>query len=150
STPELRKQVCEQEVRLNRRLARDVYLGIVPVVDRNGTAAFEGDEAPIDWAVKMRRLPEDATLESRLKLGEIDDSRMIVLARRLARFHAAADSGPQIAEFGRFENVARNLRENFVVSEPCVGRTVSSAVFERTRGLTDQLLTRLRPLIDRR
>src|SRR4051794_2610360 len=49
STLELRRHFCAEEVRLNRRLAPDVYLGVVPV---SADGRFEGDGEPIEWAVK--------------------------------------------------------------------------------------------------
>ncbi|MGQ0636100.1 MAG: bifunctional aminoglycoside phosphotransferase/ATP-binding protein [Planctomycetaceae bacterium] len=150
STPELRRHYCEEEVRLNRRLAPDVYLGVVPVVRDGERLRFEAAGEPIDWAVKMRRLPDRATLESRVAHGEIDARHVVSLAGRLAEFHRRAASNEQIASFGRFDAVARNLRDNFTVAAPHVGRTVSPAVFARTRALTDQALEVLKPLIEAR
>src|SRR5690242_11005774 len=67
STLAKRRHYCEEEVRLNRRLAPDVYLGVVPVT----AAGFEMPGEPVEYAVKMRRLPEDATLHKRLLRGEV-------------------------------------------------------------------------------
>src|SRR5262249_1720379 len=49
-----RKHFCEEEVRLNRRLAPGVYLGVVPVTSRDGKVQIEGSGEVIDWAVKMQ------------------------------------------------------------------------------------------------
>jgi aminoglycoside phosphotransferase family enzyme len=54
---ESRRINSEQEVRLNRRLAPDVYLGVVPLTVENGALVLGGDGDPVDWLVKMRRLP---------------------------------------------------------------------------------------------
>src|SRR2546423_126078 len=62
STLDRRRHFCEEEVRLNRRLAPDVYLGVVPVT----AGGIKGKGEPLEWAVKMRRLPDDATLQKRL------------------------------------------------------------------------------------
>src|SRR5262249_9782628 len=53
STLEKRRFFCEEEVRLNRRLAADVYLGVVPVSAERGRIQFEGRDEVIEWAVKM-------------------------------------------------------------------------------------------------
>src|SRR5947208_15843458 len=67
-TLEKRRHFCEEEVRLNRRLAPAVYLGVVPVVRAaDGRIRFESEGEVIEWAVKMRRLPDDASLLSRLE-----------------------------------------------------------------------------------
>lgn len=150
STIELRKHYCDEEVRLNRRLAPDVYLGVVPVVFARGSARFEASGKPIDWAVKMRRLPESASLECRLEQGEIDEAHIKALADRLAQFHADADTSTHIAASGRFEVVARNMRENFNIAAAHVGQTVSQAVFDHLRMATEAALAELQSLIDAR
>lgn len=150
STLELRRHFCDEEVRLNRRLAPDVYLGVVPVAARNGGLCFEGAGAPIDWAVKMRRLPEEATLEHAVLHDEISADQVRPLAQRLAAFHAVAARSEHISAFGRFDAVARNIRENFSISAPTVGLTISPAVRERLLALTEQKLAEMRPVIDAR
>lgn len=156
STLEKRKHYCEEEVRLNRRLASHVYLGVVPItgsyaqasrsppllVGRPGTA--------VEWAVQMKRLPADATLESRLERGEVTSEQIRAIAQRLAAFHRAADAGERISSFGRFAKVAQNARENFTQAKPLIGTTVSPAVFERVRALTEAQLAQRRDLMEAR
>jgi uncharacterized protein len=150
TTAERRRQDCEEEVRLNRRLAPQVYLGVVPVTARDGELHVEGDGDPVEWAVKMRRLPADATLESRLVRDEVTPAQLEALARKLADFHAAAASGPAVAAFGRLDVVARNARENLEAIAAHVGITIRAAVYERLVQLTEEHLHRLGPLIEAR
>jgi aminoglycoside phosphotransferase family enzyme/predicted kinase len=150
TTKEKRRYFCEEEVRLNHRLAPSVYLGIVPVVETNAGLRVEEAGEAVEWAVKMARLPEEATLRQRLLRGEIDSGPIRGLARRIAGFHAEADVGPHVAAFGRYDVVAQNALENFKQSAPQVGITVSRAVFERVQALTQEALHLLRPLIDAR
>jgi aminoglycoside phosphotransferase family enzyme/predicted kinase len=149
-TLERRRHFCEEEVRLNRRLAPAVYLGVVPITRGADGLKVEGDGAAVEWAVKMVRLPEEATLRERLLRGEVGAARLEDLARRLAAFHAAAEGGGPVASFGRFTVVAGNARENLEQPAAAVGVTVSAAVFERLRALTEGALARLRPLIESR
>ena len=113
STLEKRRHFCEEEVRLNRRLAPAVYLGVVPVTRRGAALRVGGDGEVVEWAVKMTRLPDDATLEARLRAAPSAPGFIEALARKVARFHADAEGGEHIASFGRFEVVAGNARENF-------------------------------------
>ncbi len=164
-TLEQRRHFCEEEVRLNRRLAPDVYLGVVPVMHTAHGVRMEGDLSPvsplrlgeggkggevIEWAVKMERLPEEATLQRRLLRGEIDSEAVKALARRIAAFHAEAETNERIASFGRFEVVACNARENFEQARPHAGVTISQPVFGRIEELTESVLDRLQPLIEAR
>ena len=104
STPALRRQFCEQEVLLNSRLAPQVYQGVAPVlacargVFRFGPTCPPGQiplpGAPlangqvIDYAVVMQRLPEEATLASRVATGTATPELLAAVAEPIARFHA--------------------------------------------------------------
>src|SRR6266436_1727838 len=72
STLEKRRHFCEEEVRLNRRLAPAVYLGVVPITNSNNNLHVEGAGQAVEWAAKLTRLPDKATLLERLHGGEID------------------------------------------------------------------------------
>lgn len=150
STLERRRHYCDEEVRLNRRLAPDVYLGVVPITEVDGRLCVEGDGEPIEWAVKMQRLPDDATLAYRLAHGDVVATTMRSLGARIASFHASAESGPHVDVFGHFDAVAGNARENFEQSRDQIGSTVSQAVFTRIESLTEEALARHRPLIESR
>jgi aminoglycoside phosphotransferase family enzyme/predicted kinase len=164
TTLERRRHFCHEEVRLNRRLAPDVYLGVAPVVetaqgmvvsddfDQYGDTILDGDGAApagvVEYAVVMRRLPDDRTLEALLERDALDAPIIDEVAVRVAQFHAEAASGPEIARWGGWDTVAHNARENFEQIEPSVGLTISRPVFERLRAITESDLERLRPLME--
>ena len=150
STLEKRRHFCEEEVRLNRRLAPQVYLGVVPVVRTGERVQFEGEGEVVEWAVKMQRLPESATVQERLRRGEVGVELVETLARRIASFHRGAEANERIAAFGRFEAVARVILDIFEQATPQVGTTVSRTVFARAKKLAEGALTKLRLLIDGR
>jgi aminoglycoside phosphotransferase family enzyme/predicted kinase len=150
STLEARRHFCEAEVQLNRRLAADVYRGVVPITKPADGIHFEGAGEIIEWAVKMERLPAEANLENRLRRGELNKETLERLARTIAAFHAGAPSSESIAAFGQLAIVAENARENLRQMAPHVGQTVSAPVIERLRIRTEIMLTDLGPLIDRR
>jgi aminoglycoside phosphotransferase family enzyme/predicted kinase len=150
TTLERRRHFCQEEVRLNRRLAPDVYLGVVPLTESDGRLVVGGDGEALEYAVKMRRLPDDATLLACLERGELAEGTLATLGTRIARFHAKADSGPDVARYGRWEVVARNARENLEQSSEQVGTCVSEVVFTRLSDRLEQRLRELRPLIEER
>ena len=89
STLERRAADCAEEVRLNRRLCPDTYLGVVQVVQRDGSfhvGGKGGKETPVEPAVRMRRLPEAGMLPSPLARGELHPSLIQRIAGRLAAF----------------------------------------------------------------
>jgi aminoglycoside phosphotransferase family enzyme/predicted kinase len=96
STLALRKYFCEEEVRLNQRLAPSLYLGVVPVCGTlqaphmGGVAVVGGGGTPIDYAVCMQRFASGALLSERLSAGLLLPAHLERLAWRLADYHQAA------------------------------------------------------------
>jgi uncharacterized protein len=114
STLAQRRLACENEARLNARLAPGVYLGVVPVTRRaDGLHEISGSGPVVDWAVKMRRLDDSDRADVRLAEGRLSPEHLDRLARRLAHFHRAAPGSTEIGEFGRVECIRRNVQENF-------------------------------------
>lgn len=150
TTLDRRRHFCDEEVRLNRRLAPGVYLGVVPVARGGDGLRVEGTGQVVEWAVKMARLPDEASLQWHVRHGDVTPEQLDVLARRVADFHRTAESGEHVSAFGRFEVVAGNARENFAQSRGQVGVTVSRPVFERLEALTETSLAELRPLFEKR
>jgi aminoglycoside phosphotransferase family enzyme/predicted kinase len=153
STLEKRKYFCEREIELNRRLAPEIYLDTVSATasaGSDGGLCVDGDGEPVEWAVKMVRLPDEATLEARLGRGEVSVGQMESLARRIASFHARAERGDEVSGFARFEAVAKNARDNFEQSREHIGQTIHQQVFDRLSALNEGQLEELCELIERR
>jgi aminoglycoside phosphotransferase family enzyme len=88
STLTARRCNCEHEVRLNRRLAHDVYLGVVAlVVDAAGRLVLEQSGEPVEWLVKMRRLPAEHMLEHLITRGKVYEEDLHPVATMLSRFY---------------------------------------------------------------
>jgi uncharacterized protein len=149
-TLEKRKRDCEEEVRLNRRLAPGVYRGVVPITIEGGKVRVGGAGEPIEWAVEMVRLPDEATLKEWIARDQLTAAQVEELARRVADFHRTADRGAHVSRYGHFDVVAGNARENFAQTANHVGITVRRPVYDRCRELTERALNELKPLIESR
>jgi len=150
TTLEKRRTDCEDEVRLNRRLAPMVYLGVVPITREGDTLRVGGGGPAEEYAVRMKRLPDEARLGALLERGEVADDEIEQLGRRIAAFHAEAATGGEIARYGRFEVVAGNARENFDQTARFQGQTVSHQVWHHLQELTERELSARHDLIERR
>ena len=104
---EARRRNAIDEVRLNRRLAPDVYLGVVPVTRADGVLRLGGEGEAVDWLVEMRRLNQAEFLDEWALGGSLPSDRIEILADRLAAFYRAAPRAPISAG----ENVARFRHE---------------------------------------
>lgn len=90
-TLDLRRAACEAEVRLNRRLARDVYLGVVPITqDAQGQLHLGEPGEPLEWLVQMRRLRADRTLEQLILSRQLTTHDVRAVAQTLGDFYAQA------------------------------------------------------------
>ncbi|MBI5017455.1 MAG: AAA family ATPase [Deltaproteobacteria bacterium] len=150
TTLERRAHFCREEVRLNRRLAPTVYLGVVPVALGGGRLRVDGEGDVAEWAVWMRRLPDEATLRHLLARGDAGEDVLVRFGRRLAAFHAGAEAGEHVSACAGWPVVARNARENFEQTANQVGEAVSAAVWDRVRTLTERRLADSRALIEDR
>lgn len=87
-TVDARRHYCEEEVRLNRRLAADIYLGVVALtIDCHGHLQLDGQGDTVDWLVKMRRLPAAHMLDHVIRNRTVRARDMRRIAARLAAFY---------------------------------------------------------------
>ena len=114
STLALRQQACADEVRLNRRLAAKMYLGVVAITGSADAPRINGQGSVIEYAVKMRQFSPEATLDRLSERGELGNVHIDQLAARLARFHLnECSSAPSGSAWGEPETIAKPVAENF-------------------------------------
>lgn len=91
STLDVRYQNCQHEIRLNRRLAENVYLAIVPLtIDDRMRWSIDGDGVPIDWLVKMRKLPREQMLDQRIANANVTTEEIESVGTLLSGFYRRA------------------------------------------------------------
>jgi aminoglycoside phosphotransferase family enzyme len=148
-TLESRRRNCHAEVRLNRRLAPDIYIGAVPLtLEPSGHLRLDGDGMPIDWLVRMRRLPADRLLDGAIAGNTVGADDLERVARLLASFYRDAKR-PRIApaEFlkGLTAAIAKN-RQELVAPEFDLPAARVNAISDAL----DTILAREAPLFERR
>lgn len=150
STLAARRRVCEDEVRLNRRLAPAVYLGVVPITEAAGGLEFNGAGPAAEYAVLMRRLPRERTLEALLGAGDVTPAVVERLGCLLAQFHAESvpvDPEEAAAWPRRLE---RNCAENFHETRQFLGGTLDGEVDDFIQRQTRRFLEAAEPLFRQR
>jgi aminoglycoside phosphotransferase family enzyme/predicted kinase/CBS domain-containing protein len=124
---EQRRAACEAEVRLNARLAPNVYRGVVAVRrDDEGRCALFGQGPVVDWAVHMLRLPDAQRADILLERGLLTVGIVDAIARRIAVFHAVAHCDQSTARFATPEAVERNVAENFEQLQDRIDRYIAA------------------------
>ncbi|MDD3762036.1 MAG: AAA family ATPase [Nevskiales bacterium] len=121
STLERRREACEAELRLNHRLAPELYLGLVQVIRSDGGARIGDVDAAgaevVEYAVRMRQFGQDAQLDRVLECGALEPAALLQLAADIARFHLDAPAAPADSGFGSDQAVWQPVEDNFGVLE---------------------------------
>lgn len=151
TTLEKRKFYCEEELRLNKRLAPSIYLDVVPIMlDRLGRLSPGGDGEIVEYAVHMKKLPLDKMLKILLARGQVDEKMMDAVAAKIARFHQKAQTGGTIDQMGSVKTIRRNNEENFAQTEKYIDLTIPAYQYNFIREYVEKFLTAYKPLLEKR
>ncbi|MDT7042993.1 AAA family ATPase [Candidatus Nitronereus thalassa] len=113
STLPLRHHACKEELRLNGRMAPQLYLDIIPISGTPEAPTLGDGTAPIEYAVKMRQFPLDATLDHALPKGKVQNRHLDQLAKDLAKFHGGLLGAKEPANFGNSEVIKQTITDVF-------------------------------------
>ncbi len=136
---EKRAYYCRQEVILNRRLAKDVYIDVLPVRfdgKRFSLRGREGDEIK-EYAVKMKRIPEERLMKSLYAKGTLKREHLRQVAQALSAFHSSASRNSEIDRYGEPELFKVNTDENFDQVRTYVGLTIAPEEFNALQRWTE-------------
>jgi aminoglycoside phosphotransferase family enzyme len=130
STLRKRHYFLEQELVLNRRLAPEIYLAVLPVVVRQGELQVGGEGKAIEYVLQMVRLPQDRMMDEIAARRELTTAMMDAIVARLAPFYQQAATGARVNKFGDLAVIRYNHDENFSQIQPFVGSALSAAAFQ--------------------
>ncbi len=150
TTLEKRRFYCQREVELNQRLCPDVYLGVVPITGYRGDILLEGRGKVIEYAVKMRYLPQPAMMNVLLVKNQVSSDMVARVAEKLAAFHRQAETDATISAFGNVETIRVNTEENFSQTIKYIGNTLSQAKYRHIKDYTNSFIESNVPLFHRR
>ena len=126
---------------MNQRLAPDLYLGVAPITGSIDEPHWGGSGAPIEYAVKMRRFPQQALLSNVLARKELQPAQLDALACRMAAFHQAVPAATMEQAYGLPDTVHASARQNFTQIEPLLTNEAQRAQLARLAQSTEALFT---------
>ncbi len=146
STLESRVYFCQEELRLNRRLAPELYLQVLGLVSENGRYRLrplpEAGAGILEPVLQMKQMDRSRQMDLLLAEGQVSARQVRALARLLAGFYAKAERSRDVAHFGRPAQIRFNLEENFNQTSGYQGITVASGRWQAIRdfglGFLDQ------------
>ena len=143
STLEKRHRFCNEELRLNRRLAPQLYLEVVAITGTPEAPELNGAGAPIEYAVKMAQFPQEAQLDRVLARGELHTPHIDFVAAELAAFHGRIAAAGADSPFGTAERVYQPVGQNFDQIRPLI-ETDDLAQLARLKTWSEQNYTMLK------
>jgi aminoglycoside phosphotransferase family enzyme len=150
TTLEKRQFFCHQELELNRRLCPDAYLAVVPIVEIKGELLIEKQGRAIEYAVKMKQLPQDRMMDVLLPRGQVTLEMVARVAEKLVSFHQKAETNQEIAAFGRLDVIRQNTDENFAQTEKYIGTSIIAEEYQHIKDYTDNFIDSNASLFDKR
>src|SRR4030043_963446 len=145
-----RKYFCEQEVKLNRRLSPDIYLGVVEITFDRDRISFNGKGQVEEYAVQMKRIPEELLLDKLLEKGQVDRKMMEAVSERLAPFFASAETNEHIKSFAKPERGKQDTEKNFEQTGKYIGAVISKPIYEEIQKRTNDFFRTREALFHRR
>lgn len=149
STLSRRKHFCTEELRLNRRFAPMLYLDRVSIGGSQAKPIIDHEPA-IEWAVRMRRFPDDAGLDTQVITNGVSVDDMRTFGEVLARIHAEADANGE-SQFGSLDAIQQPALDNFTsIERDCADNAAVREVVERLRSWTLEASEVLAPVFEQR
>ena len=143
STLAQRHHFCQEEIRLNRRLAPATYLGVVAIRREGECFSLAESSSPdgriVEYAVKMNRLPEDRMLSFRIEGDSVEPDHIRAIAKKLASFHETA-SVEKAEALGSPQAISAKILANFQETGRFINRTIGPQTFEKIRAYSEAFL----------
>ncbi len=140
STVTNRQHFCEEEIRLNQRGARELYLAVLPISQQGTKYQFGNNGEVVDYAVKMVQFPQSALLSNMFESGQITTDDIAEMGQIVARFHAEAQTSEYISSFGTVAKIRQSIDDNYRQTEKYIGRSQTQQQYSDTKAYTDWFL----------
>lgn len=150
TTLSARRFFCAEEFRLNQSLSPDIYIEVMPITEVRGRLMLGGRGRVIDYCLVMKELPQDWIMTEQLRQGRVTFEHIDQIARSIAEFHARAERGREVAQYGSSEIIRLNWDENFAQTMEFRGKTITAREFNETKGAVERFITENRGLFQRR
>ncbi|MFQ5974909.1 MAG: hypothetical protein ACE5J5_01145 [Candidatus Hydrothermarchaeales archaeon] len=150
TTLEKRKFFCEEEVRLNRRLCGDMYVGVLPITKHNGKIRVNGEGEVIEYAVKTKELPQETMMSELLEKDHVGKKEISSIAKILTDFHSKAEVYKKKNDLGSLKTVSFNALQNFDQTRQLRGNLIDAKIFDFIEDETKRFMESNKALFEKR
>ena len=150
STLDKRKYFLDAELRLNQKIAPELYLEVIPIGKVNARLVFNNSDNIVEYALKMRQFPQKDLFSNLLEADKLSCDRFTELGKIVAQFHACAETNEYISSFGTVDNISTAFTENYQQSQKYIGTVQTREQFKATKAYTDNFFTTKKDLFQTR
>jgi hypothetical protein len=145
-----RRFFCNEEFRLNQILSPDIYIEVLPITEARGRLRLGGRGPVVDYCLAMKELPQKWIMTEQLKQDRVTFEHIDQIARSIADFHARAERGREVAQYGSTEIIRLNWDENFAQTMEFRAKTITHREFDETKAAVEGFIAENRGLFQRR
>lgn len=157
STLEKRLHFCNQELLMNRRTAPEIYLEVLPIIQKgdrfqlgSNLQSISPGEIVVEYTLKMREFPQESLFLSLLERGQLTEELMQNLGLEVAKFHSTTISDDYIRKFGEVSQIRTAIDNNYLISQKYIGGPQTQTQYQETKNYTDLFFEQNQELFDRR
>ncbi len=129
STLQKRKYYCNEELNLNKRLCRDIYLEVLPITKNKEKIELNGKGNIIEYTLKMNEFSQEEIMNNLLKKDEIKNGDIKKINKILINFYKSTKKSEDINKYGKTENIEKNINENFEQTKSYINEAISEETY---------------------
>ena len=138
STREKRQFCLEEELRLNQPIAPDIYLEVLPIVEKNNDLFLNQEGEVVEYVLKMNQFPQDSLLINLFNENLLTPEHLEELGRTVANFHQNCLANAYINSFGRSEKIKEAIEDNYLRTQKYIDIIQSHQQYAATKAFTDK------------
>lgn len=141
STLDKRQHFLQEEIRLNREIAPDLYLEVLPISQQEDKLFLGEDRAVVEYTLKMHQFPQENLFINLFNQDRLSINKMRELGKIVAQFHQKAPSNEYIRSFGKPANIKLAFDQNYQQTEKYIGTVQTQTQFDETKAFTDKFFS---------
>ncbi len=140
STLGKRQHFLNQELTMNKAIAPDIYLEVLPITIHNYQVKIGGKGEIIDYVLKMNQFPQDSLFINLFLAGKLEKYHLEELGKIVAKFHKNTTTNDYIRSFGDIEVIKKSIDENYEITDKYIGIIQTQQKYQETKNFTDSYL----------
>jgi uncharacterized protein len=145
-----RKFFLDEELRLNKKIAPELYLEVLPISQHDSRFVLADSANIVEYVLKMHAFPQENLFSNLLETDRLSSDRLSELGKIVAKFHQNADTNDYISKFGTAAKIRVAFAENYQQSQKYVGEVQTREQLEGTKVYTDLFFTERENLLKER